>query len=405
MLNDVKIVLISPQEGYLDIEKNSEVPFTFAVGDIKDITAKKSTFSKSIKLSGTKNNNILLNSYFNVNILEGTFNINKLQKVQVLRNGVTILEDGYLQLLSVTKSQRTPNTEQLVEYNVLIKDSVSDLYSKINNKELTDLEFGEYDHILTANNVINTFTNDVTDGYKYFIPYSTSYSNYTLNQFKPSIYAKTYFDKILNGAGFEYTWSTLTADTVQFDKLIIPYNGDDLKVTQEYIDTVKVVAENTVQSAYTSATTIVYTNEVIDGLNLFNPSTGIYTNNFYIDSNNNLTFTYDVEFEVVLDNNSLSAATLVDMTSNPLQISKVNYVPALSLFKNSGGFAIDNVMLSTINSQFKKVEGNVIPTGTTSFGTFTKSVTLASNSALPLDVFKTKCALLVQQQNSFNQGE
>ena len=74
----VRIQLIGDVKGYLDIEKQSVFPLTFSISDIRDISKKKGTFSKSIILAGNKNNNVLLNNYFDINIVAGTFNINKL---------------------------------------------------------------------------------------------------------------------------------------------------------------------------------------------------------------------------------------------------------------------------------------------------------------------------------------
>lgn len=401
----VQVVLLSPQQGYLDVDPNTEVPFTFSVSNVKDLTQKNGTFSKTIKLSGTKNNNQLLNNYFDVNVIDGTFNINRLQKVQVLRGGVPVLKEGYLQLVSVEKVQNSSNsTEQLVEYNVLIKDTIADLFTKINPLELTDLEFGHLDHTYNAANVISSFSNTVANEYKYVLPYSDSPA-YKLNQMKPGIFAKVYWDKIIDGAGFTYEWAAYSADTVQFDKLIIPYNGDELKVDQDYIDSIKVIASKSADTTYTSATTLTYDVETQDPLSAFDPATGIYTNQFYIDAANNLTFTYEVEYEIQLVNPSASAVTLYDLTTaipNSYGTAKINYIPRLNLKK--GNVAAGNAILSNTFTQFQKVEGAVLSAGTTSIGSYTKTVTLASNAALPTNTFKTEIDILSQQNNTFNQG-
>lgn len=229
MENNVQIVLTSPAQGVLDIDKNTEFPLSFAVGDIRDISKRKGTFSKSIKLAGTKNNNLLLNNYFDVNIEAGTFNINKLQKCKILQNGVPIIEQATFQLISIDKVQKSVNNEEMVEYTVLIKDSISDFFTLINNRELTDIELGYLDHRLTSTAITQSFTHSWEDGYKYIAPFSdsgTTTLNYNINQMQPGIYAKTYFDKIFEGAGFTYEWDSLSADTIQFDKLIIPYGGE-----------------------------------------------------------------------------------------------------------------------------------------------------------------------------------
>ena len=87
----VKIVLST---GELDVAENVSLPITFNIGDIRDLTSRKGTFSKTVVLEGTKNNNELLGHYYDVNIQAGTFNINTLTKCQVIQNGVPILDEA-----------------------------------------------------------------------------------------------------------------------------------------------------------------------------------------------------------------------------------------------------------------------------------------------------------------------
>jgi len=117
------MVRIQIETGYLDVKEGTNLPLNFQVGDIRDLTQRKGTFSKTITLSGTKNNNLLLNNYYDVNVSEGTFSINTLTKCSILQNGIPIVTDALLQLVNVKKVQLTDAYEQGVEYEVLIRDS------------------------------------------------------------------------------------------------------------------------------------------------------------------------------------------------------------------------------------------------------------------------------------------
>ena len=99
------MVRIQLDNGYLDVKEGTSFPLNFQVGDIRDLTQRKGTFSKTITLSGTKNNNTLLNNYYDVNIKAGTFDINKITKCTVLQNGIPIVTDALLQLVNVKKVQ------------------------------------------------------------------------------------------------------------------------------------------------------------------------------------------------------------------------------------------------------------------------------------------------------------
>jgi hypothetical protein len=276
----VKIVL---PNGVLDVSDNLALPITFSVGDIRDLSSRKGTFSKTVTLAGTKNNNDLLGHYYDVNIQAGTFNLNTLTKCQVIQNGVPILDEALLQLVSVNKVQSNNRYEDEVTYEVLIKDSRAEFFTAITNANLTDLDFSDLDHVFSSTNIAGSFSNTVVDGYKYVMPYIIN-NDYNANDFKPAIYAKTYWDRIFAVAGFTYTWNEL--NSAHFDKLLIPYNGD--KNNQDYED-YRVDANNTWTTSYVQPTGYNNTfeelidsgwSELTDTQNIFNPTTGEYSTPF-----------------------------------------------------------------------------------------------------------------------------
>ncbi|NBN87985.1 MAG: hypothetical protein EBV32_02700 [Proteobacteria bacterium] len=298
------MVKIQLATGYLDVKEGTAFPLTFQVGDIRDISQRKGNFSKTITLVGSKNNNDLLNHYYDVNIQAGTFDINALTTCSVIQDGIPIMEDASLQLTAVKKVQITGSYEEHVEYEVLVKDNKADFFTAINNLELTDIDFTDLNHIYDANNVQMRFSNTEVDGFKYFLPGSGD-NAYNTIEFKPAIFAKTYFDRIFANAGFQYNWASLS-DT-KFDKLIIPYNGGSDNL--DYADYV-VKAEKTTPSTVTSVPAIypvtsVYTftglTELEDPQGLFDPVTGIYTTPFNISSANAQYYEYTILVNFSLD--------------------------------------------------------------------------------------------------------
>lgn len=283
------MVKIQLATGYLEVKEGTSFPLTFQVGDIRDISQRKGNFSKTITLVGSKNNNDLLNHYYDVNIIAGTFDINAVTTCAVIQDGIPIMEDASMQLKAVKKVQMTDGYEEHVEYEVLIKESKADFFTAINNLELTNIDFSDLNHTYDAFNVVNRFSNTEVDGFKYFLP-GTNDAIFSTVEFKPAIFAKTYFDRIFANAGFQYNWPSLSA--TKFDKLVIPYNGgiDNF----DYLDYV-VRAEKTTPSTVVSPfsltpTTGIYTfnnlTEIEDPQNIFNPLTGVYTTPFNINSAN-----------------------------------------------------------------------------------------------------------------------
>lgn len=303
------MVKIQLESGYLDVNESSVVPINLGVADVRDLTKRSGAFSKTITLTGTKNNIQLLGHYYDVNISSGTFNVNTLTKCDVIQNGVPILTDVYLQLLSVNKVQKTDAYDEGVEYEVLIKDAQADFFTKIDNGLLEDLDMSELNHVYSASKVVDSFTN--TDGYVY--PLGLAPSNvYPLSEMKPAIYAKKYWDKIHQYSGYTYEWATLSDD--YFDKLVIPYNGDQYKadysdylVDAEYIDQIT-FTQPVGQSVSDVSANLTLWSETQDNQNLFDPTTGVYDVPFIVTAGQSIDWAFEVDFDFNLKNDTGSTA-------------------------------------------------------------------------------------------------
>ena len=365
-------VKIQLETGYLDVKEGTAFPLNFGVADIRDVSKKSGAFSKTITLTGTDNNHNLLNHYYDVNIQAGTFNINTLTRCSVIQNGIPVLESGYLQLIAVNKTQVTADYENEVEYEVLIKDESSDFYTKLGNKELTDLDFTDLNHEYRAENVIDSYAYTQADGYKYLLPFKES-NNYLLQELKPAIYAKTYFDRIFSNAGFSYTWDTLTS--AHFDKLIIPFNGEGALV--DYNDYL-VKAEN---SFTDSGTTAVFINpitgwtEIQDAFNLFNPTTGAYDVPLNLQGGESIMFEFAFTADLTLINSNAGTATL--------QSVNANYKPYFQIDLNGTPYATTSGSPTGISVPF----GTTIPVGNTSIGTLTGTYTMLASNVITTDAF------------------
>jgi hypothetical protein len=274
------MVRIQLSTGYLDVKEGTSFPLNFSIGDIRDISKRTGSFSKTITLVGNSNNNNLLNHYYDVNIQAGTFNINQLTSCDVIQDGIPVMTNATLQLINIKKSQLTSAYEQMVEYEVLIKENRGTFFTDISNKYLNDIDFSDLDHFVDADVVIDSFDNVLADGYKYVMPFNID-NQYQFNWFKPAIYAQTYFDRIFATAGYTYTWDGLAA--ANFDKLLIPYNGDqnvvdwtDYKVVAEGVFSFTKTYANANQVSFNTPINSGWT-EVLDPANIFNPANGQYT--------------------------------------------------------------------------------------------------------------------------------
>jgi hypothetical protein len=365
----VKIVLST---GELDVAENVSLPITFNIGDIRDLTSRKGTFSKTVVLEGTKNNNELLGHYYDVNIQAGTFNINTLTKCQVIQNGVPILDEALLQLVSVNKAQTNNSYEDEVSYSVLIKDSRAEFFTAITNANLTDLDFSDLDHAFDSSAIVATFNNTVADGYKYVMGYNNT-NQYNANDFKPAIYAKTYWDRIFAVAGFTYTWADIAS--AHFDKLLIPYNGETND--QNYED-YKVEATNTWTTSNVQATGYNVTfqeavdsgwSEVIDTQGIFDPTTGEYSSPFSTSAIAAEHYIYGLTIggTISLNNSSGGTATLTQPTFIGNSYNRYRPYAVISVAGQQN---------AVVFGQSQIVYSGTVPTGSTTILSFAETLSI-----------------------------
>ncbi len=270
--------------GYLDVSDNIPLPITYSVSDVKNVGERTASSSKSIILPGTKNNNQLFGQLFDVNIEFGlaTYNIYKKQKCAVITDSRLVMDNAFLQLVSVTKRKNTQTQEDEIQYEVIVKSQIFNFFTQIQNRNLEDLDFSEFNHEFTSLQINSAMNNTWVDGYKYIMPYTTG-STYNINQLKPSIYAKQYWDKIHNQAGYTYEWDSLIDDFVMFDEMIITSNNTDNKIA-DYIN-----ESYSARASYTS---------IIDELIVYDDTiNGIYDKKLVY----NVKFDPDNRFDLPLD--------------------------------------------------------------------------------------------------------
>lgn len=367
------MVRIQLDTGYLEVKEGTDFPLNFGVAEIRDVAARLGAFSKSITLIGSANNNKLLNHYYDVNVDAGTFDINALTKCAVLQNDIPILEDAYLQLISVNKIQNTIGHDEGIEYTVVVKDAQADFFTKISNAELTDLDLTDLDHTYSAANVVASYSNTVSDGYMYPLMFSPS-NDLQLTDFRPAVYAKVYWDRIHATNGFSYDWSSLS--DALFDKLIIPYNGDqpDLDFTDYLVEAEKSSFTATLDTPITSWT------EVTDVQGLFNPTTGVYNPPFYIGTGQAINFHVNIDADIELVNATGNDAYLVQTggIGGSSVLTGANYKLRIRLYKDGSlsGSAICGLEEFLVTS-------NPLANGTTTLGNIVGTVDIPVNMALP----------------------
>lgn len=202
--------------GELDVDYSKINPITKKVRDIRNISSRSGSYTKTISLLGTKNNNLLLNSYFDVNVVGLYFDVNKVHHCSVIENGKVLIFRGTLRLLKVIKVG-----EGLVSYEVQIVDVVGDYFKELQYKTLIDLHL--FDGIKTTNslnNIENSWNNSL--GYRFGLNYSDVMEIVSGN-FLPYYNIGKLFKAINEENGITYSLEDRIEE--ELDNMYLPFNG------------------------------------------------------------------------------------------------------------------------------------------------------------------------------------
>jgi hypothetical protein len=267
--------------GYeLDLSDNIAVPLNLSITDVKEPEKRKRSFSKTLILEGTSNNMaFFLSAYsLDINIEESTniqFTPNLRYDCEFFKNDLRVFK-GKFKLNEV----KVLNNNYSFDCN-LISETV-DIFAKLKDKKLNELDWSEYDHNLTRTNVIKSWNEGIklngvdnrnfgsdTRGYQpksygYIYPLvdygynmvGNSPLNFRINQLYPFIYVKEAVKKTLDFAledtNIEVDYTTDFFTNTNMQKLIYGFGGgEQIKLNPDQIIAAKVELLNGTKAANT----------------------------------------------------------------------------------------------------------------------------------------------------------
>ena len=245
--NNGNIIPVKDNGTILDTYGDIDVSINYQIDDILDITKRNTTWTKTITLPGTSENNKFFKHIYDVNIDNVTFNPTKRIPV-LIRIGTNDVLKGFMQLMNVVIDNKK------VDYDVSIAGSFRNIISTISDYSLGQIDLKEYNHTRTQEAVIeswdyNVYFNDTVTSFNepgkgYVYPHIVNGNSqdiwdktYVYDLF-PAIYAKTIIDKIFEFAGYTYSSAFFNSD--YFKKLILPFAGDRLQLSDEEVEERKV---------------------------------------------------------------------------------------------------------------------------------------------------------------------
>jgi hypothetical protein len=232
----------------LDLYSDIPIKINKSIAEIEDIGKKNSDLSIGLTLPGSKKNNRFFETFYNVDSTSLYFNATKRVNINVLLNDQSYFS-GYMRLnkVSVMNSK--------VEYDVTLYSEVGDLFGKIGNNLLQDLNFDDteyrFNHIFSLSAVTNKLSSS--------------------NFFRDTKYPFTYFYPIVHN-GYNYVD---ISGTTQPD-----FTGSTVvRRTNLYTPTSPISGFTNVSEAYTAGVERYRINSPQDGLynNQLKPALNIYS--------------------------------------------------------------------------------------------------------------------------------
>jgi hypothetical protein len=213
----------------LDVNESFSTVLTLSIDDIKDFGAKNTTFSKTIILPGTNNNNKLLGNIFNIaaandydpNLDNVGFNFN----AAVVANAI-IFADNMQVFKGIFRVLEIVIDDGFIEYECAVFGELGGFVSALGNSRIENLDFSAYNQLWNASNITNSW-NSITGSGIYFPlidhgSVSTNKVDFQFKAFRPAFYVKEILEKIITASG--YTWDFPLLATSLFNSLIIPNN-------------------------------------------------------------------------------------------------------------------------------------------------------------------------------------
>ena len=213
----------------LDLMDNLPTEFTYAIDDIQDFGSKNTSFSKTLNIAGSANNNQIFGFVFdlgNANLTNDAipnvgynFNATKAAQCRIFVDGIQVFK-GILRLLEMVR------TGEVIEYQCSVFGELGGFITALANKKLEELDFSAYDKAWSYTNITNSW--DTIAGSNVLFPLvdtgqvSTDKISFDFKAFKPALYVREYLEKIITASG--YTWDFPLLTTALMNRLVVPNN-------------------------------------------------------------------------------------------------------------------------------------------------------------------------------------
>lgn len=350
------------EEQKIDLLQDISTEFTYAIDDVSEFGSRNTSFSKTISIPGTANNNLVFGYIFelnNANFTDNTlpnvgynFNVTKQANCKIFIDKVQIFK-GTLRILEIVIDKET------IEYQCSVFGELGGFINQLGNKRLEDLDFSAYNHTYSVANISSSWDNPGGSGYYYPLidygnvstgTYGVAKKDFQYTAFRPALYVKEYIQKIF--ADTDYSFNCSFFDSALFKRLIIPHNQTNI------------TALNNTSLNASADVQLINTN-----LNTFVEFTMVTAGSFTLDGTGQLftytgtpTITTDIELtlrgDIQLYNPSLPNYSII-LKKDGVQIGRQDFDASINDFMDCN-ISVAGVTFATNNTMQVEVLGNGI---------------------------------------------
>jgi hypothetical protein len=270
----------------IDINESFSTILTLAIDDVKDFGAKNSTFSKTIILPGTKNNNKIFGNIFNINASNdynpAIDNIGVNFNAAIAASSI-IFADNMQVFKGIFRILEVIVDDGFIEYECAVFGELGGFIAALGTKKLEDLDMGIANIPWTNTNIASSWDTIAGSGVVFpLIDYGVSSTNkvdFDFKTFRPALFVKQYLTNIINTSG--YTWDFPLLSTALFDRLIVPNNQLNLTSLSSIVfdaDATAATYSSIQYARYTIATLGSFTSNINNDTFTYTPASALETN-------------------------------------------------------------------------------------------------------------------------------
>ena len=287
----------------VDLPSDFGILINKSIADIREPESRSSDWSKTFTLPGTKANNKLFTHLFDLNLsirntsatnFSPDFNPNLKADAILQVDDVTQIQ-GFIRLLGIKI-----NDFNQIEYECSMHGELADLFAKVADAKLAELDFTAYNHIISDTTIFNSWNTSIVknnssgyvnfsggapigEGYVYGWIDNGTYADYSImytDDMTPYLYAKTVVDAIFSGTGYSYSSGSFF-NTAQFKRLVVPCPTKSPVLGEQDIKDRQFEAKASGTTTYQQGGQYNFSIEVLDPSNQYNPTTSTFTNGFH----------------------------------------------------------------------------------------------------------------------------